>query len=30
VTTPEAQEFLPFIPSTGDPRLGFHHSVLLG
>ena len=30
VAMPEAQEFLPFIPSTGDPRLGFHHSVLIG
>jgi hypothetical protein len=30
VKMPEVQEFLPFIPPTGDPRLGFHHSVLLG
>ena len=28
VDMPPIQEFQPFIPETGDPRLGFHHSVL--
>jgi hypothetical protein len=30
IKMPDLQEFLPFIPPSGDPRLGFHHSVLVG
>ncbi len=30
VPMPEIQEFLPWIGPNADPRLGFHHSVLLG
>lgn len=30
VDMPPIQEFQDFIPETGDPRLGFHHSVVLG
>jgi hypothetical protein len=30
VQMPGIQEFLPFIESTADPRLGFHHSFVVG
>jgi hypothetical protein len=30
VRMPEIQEFVPFIEPTADPRLGFHHSVVVG
>jgi hypothetical protein len=30
VPMPEIQEYLPWIGPNADPRLGFHHSVLLG
>jgi hypothetical protein len=30
VSMPEIQEYLAWIPPYADPRLGFHHSVLLG
>jgi hypothetical protein len=30
VAMPEIQEFLPWLGANADPRLGFHHSVLLG
>lgn len=29
VSLPGIQEFVPSIPSTADPRLGFHHSYLV-
>ncbi|MGF1643722.1 MAG: hypothetical protein ACFCUJ_08745 [Thiotrichales bacterium] len=30
VPMPEIQEFLPWIDSGADPRLGFHHAYLIG
>jgi len=30
VAMPPIQEFLPWMSASADPRLGFHHSVLLG
>jgi hypothetical protein len=27
---PELQAYIRWIPPMADPRLGFHHSVLLG
>lgn len=30
VQMPDIQEFVPFIDSIADPRLGFHHSVVVG
>ena len=30
VPMPEIQQHLPWIGANADPRLGFHHSVLLG
>jgi len=30
VSMPELQEYVPWIGEHADPRLGFHHSVLLG
>ena len=30
VAMPEIQEYFPWIGANADPRLGFHHSVLLG
>jgi hypothetical protein len=30
VEMPPIQDYQSFIPDTSDPRLGFHHSVLVG
>jgi hypothetical protein len=30
VDMPPIQDYQSFIPQSADPRLGFHHSVLLG
>lgn len=30
VDMPPIQDYFPWMPATSDPRLGFHHAVLLG
>lgn len=30
VPMPDLQEFVPFLSANADPRLGFHHAVLVG